>query len=120
EAYFRGLVSQVKKGPDLLASSDLHMIGSPAADRVRALLDFAARTYRYVVLDVPRTDRTMLDSLESTHKVVLVVNQELPTIRNATRLAASLGQRYGKERLTLALTRYDKGSDITVEDVTKV
>lgn len=120
EAYFRGLVVQTKKGPDLLASSDLHLVGSPAADRVRALLDFAARTYTYVVLDVPRADRAMLDSLESTHKLVLIVNQELPTVRNATRLADSLGQRYGKERLVVALARYDKGSDITVEDVEKV
>jgi pilus assembly protein CpaE len=120
EAYFRGLVVSVKKGPDLLASSDRHVVGSPAADRVRALVDFAARTYRFVVLDVPRNDLTMLDGLEAAHKLVIVVNHELTTVRNATRLAETLGQRYGKERLALALARFDKSSDITVEDIEKV
>lgn len=120
EAYFRGLVVSIKKGPDLLASSDRHVVGAPAADRVRALVDFAARTYRFVVLDVPRTDLTMLDGLESAHKLVIVVNHELTTIRNATRLAETLGHRYGKERLALALARFDKQSEITVDDIAKV
>lgn len=120
EAYFRGLVVQVKKGPDLLASSERNVVGNPPADRVRALVDFAARTYRYVVLDVPRADLTMLDGLEAANKVVVVVNHELTAIRSATRLAESLGQRYGKERLALALARFDKASEIGVEDIEKV
>jgi pilus assembly protein CpaE len=120
EAYFRGLVVQVKKGPDLLASSDRHVVGSPAADRVRALVDFAARTYRFVVLDVPRADLTMLDGLEAAHRLVLVVNHELPAIRSATRLVDTLGQRYGKDRLVLVLNRFDKASEIAVQDIEKV
>jgi pilus assembly protein CpaE len=120
EAYFRGLVAQVKKGPDLLASSDRHVVGSPEAERVRALVNFTARTYRFVVLDVPRLDRTMLDGLEAAHRLVLVLNHEITAIRNATRLAETLASRYGRDRLLLALARFDKASDITVEDIEKV
>jgi pilus assembly protein CpaE len=120
EAYFRGLVAQVKKGPDLLASSDRHVVGSPEAERVRALVNFTARTYRFVVLDVPRLDQTMLDGLEAAHRLVLVLNHEITAIRNATRLAETLASRYGRDRLLLALARFDKASDITVEDIEKV
>lgn len=120
ESLFRGMVIQAKKGFDLLASSDRNVVGSPAADRVRALVEFAARTYRYVVLDVPRNDLTMLDGLEGAHRLVVVANQEITTIRGATRLVETLGHRYGKDRLTLVLNRFDKSSEITVQDIEKV
>jgi pilus assembly protein CpaE len=120
EAFFRGLVVDSPKGAHLLASSDRHVIGAPAADRIRALIDFASRTYRYVVLDVPRTDLTVLDGLESSHRIVMVLNQELSAIRNAARFVDTLGQRYGKDRIVLALARFDKGAEISPADIQKV
>ena len=119
EAYFRGLVVSTPKGPDVLASSDRHVVGTPGADRVRALIDFASRQYRFVVLDLPRTDLTILDGLDSANRIVVAVNQELTAVRSAGRLVESLGQRYARERLALALLRFDKGAEIETADVEK-
>ena len=69
------------------------------------------------MLDVPRSDATALDSLEAATKIVLVVNQELATVRNAGRMAATLRQRYGPDRLTIVLTRTDRRAEIGHEDV---
>jgi pilus assembly protein CpaE len=119
EAYFRGLVVTAPKGPDVLASSDRHVVGTPGADRVRALVDFASRHYRHVVLDLPRTDLTILDGLDAVQRILLIVNQELSAVRSAARLVESLGQRYTKERLALVLIRFDKGAEIDTADIEK-
>ena len=66
---------------------------------MRTLIESAAKHYRYVVLDVPRSDNVMLDALEPASRIVIVANQELATVRAATRVAATLRQRYGKGRV---------------------
>ena len=74
--------------------------GDRAAFRARRdpdALEFAARPYRYIVLDVPRSDAAVLDSLERRHEIVVVANQELATVRSASRMAATLRQRYGQD-----------------------
>ena len=84
-----------------------------------ALIEAAARHYRYVVLDVPRID-VMLDALESASRIIIVANQELATVRAATRLSAALRQRYGKDRLSVVVSRFDQQSDIGQSDVERV
>ena len=84
---------------------------------IRALLDFASLSRRYTVLDVPRSDSAALDSLELASRIVIVVNQELATVRNAARLATTLKQRYGQARLNLVLTRTDRRAEIGLDDV---
>jgi pilus assembly protein CpaE len=84
---------------------------------MRTLLEFAGQSYRYTVLDVPRSDASALDALEGSTKIVLVVNQELATVRNASRMATTLRERYGQARLTLILTRTDRRAEIGVDDV---
>ena len=58
------------------------------AARIATLLDFASDAHRYTVLDVPRSEAAVLDALDGVDKIVLVVNQELATVRNAGRMAA--------------------------------
>jgi pilus assembly protein CpaE len=120
EAYFRSLVVGTNKGPALLASSERHIVGSPAPDRVRAVIDFARTVYRYVVLDLPRTDLNTLDGLDAAEQLVVVANQELSSVRTATRLVDALSQRYGRNRVALALSRYDKGAEIDTAAIEKV
>src|SRR4030095_5746616 len=72
---------------------------------------------RYTFLDVPRSDTIALDALDSATKIVLVVNQELATVRTAARMAATLRQRYGQSRLQAVLTRTDRRAEIGHEDV---
>jgi pilus assembly protein CpaE len=116
-AYLQGLTVRSKSGLDLLGSSGRPVTAGFDTVRTRTLLDFANQTRRYTVLDVPRSDRTVLDALELTTRIVLVANQELATVRSASRIAATLGQRYGKDRLELVLTRTDKRAEIGQEDV---
>jgi len=116
-AYFRGLVVHSKSGPDLLGASGRPVTGTFDAGRLRELLDFATQMHSYTVLDVPRSDTTVLDALDAATKIVIVANQELATVRNASRMAATLRHRYGEERLQLVLTRTDRRAEIGHEDV---
>jgi pilus assembly protein CpaE len=117
EAFFRNLIVRTKCGLDLLASSDRPMAAPPDARRIRALLEMAERHYRFVVLDVPRSDAAVLDALEGVKQIVVVANQELATVRSASRMATTLRQRHGKEKLSVVLSRSDRLADIGHEDV---
>lgn len=117
EAFFRGLLVRTKTGVDLLASSDRVMVSPVDVRRIKTLIDFASRHYRYIVLDVPRSDAVILDAIEGVHRIVIVANQELATVRSASRLAAALRQRYGKERLGVVLSRADQLAEIGQDDV---
>jgi pilus assembly protein CpaE len=116
-AFFRGLVVRTKSGLDFLGASGRPVTANFDSTRIRTLLDFSARTNRFTVLDVPRSDTVALDSLDNATKIVLVVNQELATVRTAARMAATLRQRYGQNRLHLVLTRTDRRAEIGHEDV---
>jgi pilus assembly protein CpaE len=59
----------------------------------------------------------VLDALETARRIVVVANQELATVRSASRIAAALRQRYGKDRLSVVLSRADRLADIGQEDV---
>lgn len=120
ESYFKGLVASTKAGPDLLGSSSRTLHQPVDALRVRSLIEFAATAYHYVVLDCPRSDPAMLEALDAASSVVVVANQELTTLRSASRIAAGLRQRCGPERVRLALSRFDPQSDITHSDVERV
>jgi pilus assembly protein CpaE len=117
EAYFRGLLVNTKSGVDLLASSDRVMVAPVDVRRIRSLLEFATRHYRHIVLDVPRSDAAILDALEGVNRITVVTNQELATVRNAARMAAALRQRYGKDKLTVVMSRADRLAEIGHEDV---
>jgi pilus assembly protein CpaE len=119
-AYFRGLVASGRSGPDLLASSDRAFVGSAAVQQVRQLVTFTARQYRYVVLDVPRSEVASLDAMDLATHVVVVANQELATVRNAARIAEALRGRYGKDRVSVIITRYDANAQIGQDDVERV
>ena len=117
EAFLRGLVVKTKPGVDLLPSSDRVTAAPVDVRRIGTLIEFAARYYRYVVLDVPRTDSAILDALELASRIIVVTNQELATVRSASRMAAALRQRYGKDKLTIVMSRADHLAEIGHEDV---
>lgn len=119
EAFFRGLVEKTKAGVDLLGSADRMAQGAADPARVRLLLDFAQRAYRFTVLDVPRSDMT-LDALEVVSNLVVVTSQELPSLRSAGRLAHTLRSRYGAPRVKAVMNRFDKRAEIAHADVERV
>jgi pilus assembly protein CpaE len=120
DAFLGGLVAHAKSGVDLLGSAERATASAPDPQHVRALIDFVSQHYQYVILDVPRSDVTILDSLDLVSKITLLANQELTTVRSASRLALSLRQRYGKERVEIVMSRYDKNAEIRREDVERV
>jgi pilus assembly protein CpaE len=120
EAFLRGVVAHTKMGLDVLAASDRPLVGHLDARAIRALIDCAARHYQYVVLDVPRSDATILDSLDLTQRIVVVANQELATVRGAARMAVALRQRYGKGRVSVVVSRFDQLAEIGRKDVERV
>ena len=120
EAFFESLVVQSKAtGAHLLASAE-RAVGAVDLRRIATLLQFAATHYRYTVLDVPRSEAAVLDSLEGAATILIVANQELATVRNAGRIAATLRQRYGKDRVKVVISRYDKQAEIGIDDVQRV
>lgn len=118
EAFLRGLVVRSRAGLDLLGSSPRIAPGSIDPNRLRTLLDFVTRYYHAVVLDIPRMDSMLLDSLEDASGIFVVVNHELPTLRSAHRLVATLKQRYG-DKVGVVVNRSDKTSEIGLEDIEK-
>jgi len=120
ESFFRGLVEKTKAGIDLLGSSDRLPQSVVDPQRVRTLLDFAVRKYRYTLLDVSRSDVATLDALEAVATIVVVMSQELAALRNAGRLAHTLRTRYGASRVKAVMNRFDKRAEIAHADVERV
>jgi len=117
EAIFRGLVVRTKSGLDLLASSDRAMTAPIDVTKVGQVIDVASRHYRYLVLDVPRSEPAVLESLAAVKTIVVVANQELATVKSAGRIAAMLRQRYGKDRVRVVVSRHDPRADIDEGDI---
>ena len=119
-AFLKGLVVKAKGGLDILASPERPQLRPPEGAQIRALLERLVANYNAVVLDVPRSDFGVLDSLDPLTAVLLVVNQELPSIRRAAQIAALLRQRYGKDKVACVVSRYDARADIGQEDIERV
>ena len=122
EAYFRGLVVQAEARartcwPHRTGTSSARL--APTA--FGTLVEFAARHYRYVVLDLPRADLTILDGLDA--RAAYRRGRQPGTRRRSAAprgWSRASGQRYTKERISLALARFDKGADIVPADIEKV
>ncbi len=120
ETYLRGLISSTPSGVDLLASSDRLAPTVFEVGRIRRLLDLASTMYRFVVIDCGRTDPAVLEAIDGATQTVVVANQELPSLRSATRLVSQLRQRCGPDRVKVAMTRFDPKAEITRADIEKV
>jgi pilus assembly protein CpaE len=112
QTFMHGLVMPVAPGLDLLASSERAVPSHGDAAKIRTVMEFAATAYRYTIVDLPRSDSTSLDALDNATTVVIVANQELATVRNAAKMASSLRQRYGRERVMVVVSRSDRQADI--------
>lgn len=120
QTYMKGLVTPTRSGLDLLAAANRPQHGPIDALRVRALIEFVTAMYPWVVLDCARTDGTLMEALDATAAVLVVANQELATLRSASRLAATLRQRCGTQRVKLSINRFDSESEIGRKDVERV
>jgi pilus assembly protein CpaE len=117
QTFLRGLVTQAAPNLDLLASSERSVAGPVDSAKVRTVVDFLATSYKYVVLDLPRSDGAVLDALDEVNAIVIVANQELATVKSASRMAAALRKRYGNDKVSVVLSRSDRQADIGHADV---
>ena len=119
-AVLNSLVARAKTGVDVLASPERPSMRHPDPQQLRSLIDQLAMQYQYVILDIPRSDLGTMDAVDPVSVVTLVVNQELPTVRRAGQVATLLRQRYGKEKVTSVVSRYDARAEIGQEDIERV
>ena len=117
ESFFAGVVEKTETGVHLLASSPRPRHVPVDATKIRALLEAASRMYRMTVLDVPRSDMTILDSLDVVTNVVVVTSQEIASLRNAANMAETLRNRYGTGRVKVAINRFHRESVIAHADI---
>ena len=117
--FLKGLVVKTASGLELLASADRPPNRVVDMRRLGSIVQLAASQYSYTVLDVPRSDLTVLDSLDEVTSLVVVANQELATVRNAGRMAAALRSRYPKTKVSTVINRRDGNAEIGQRDVEK-
>lgn len=118
QSFFKTLVMETTTRTDLLASPESGAVMFER-DKIQHLLTFAAETYKFTIVDLPRSDAMVLDSLDPLSGIFIVANQELATVKSASRLATRLRQRYGNDKITIVLSRSDRNADIAHSDVEK-
>ena len=121
EAFFQGLVVQTasRRRTCWRRPSGRSAHVDAAADRARCSSSRRSTTGTPCSTCRGRTPPS-LDALERRRAIVVVANQELATVRNAGRMAATLRQRYGKDRVTVVVSRVDTQAEIGHEDVERV
>ena len=91
-------------------------------DRFRHLLDLAKETYSYTFIDQPRQiDDVSAAVYERADRVVLVVQQDLANIRDASRLRKILTSQLAvpEDRVMVVVNRYDKTNPVELDDICK-
>jgi pilus assembly protein CpaE len=88
-------------------------------EHVDVLLNLAVNNYDFVIVDVGRLlDAVTIKALDRANYVFPVMQLTLPFIRDANRLISAfrtLG--YSKDKIRLVVNRFEKGSEIKLEDV---
>jgi len=111
-------------------SSGLKILGHAAEDplsmqavklqQIQHLLKLAVKNNDHVVIDLPRRiDALATFVIEHAQHVVVVVQQSVATLRDATRLINCLRRELGvgKDRIVTVVNRYQKNARITTEDI---
>jgi pilus assembly protein CpaE len=103
----------------LAAPEDLAHAMGVKPEHIDAILSLAVTQYDFVVLDIGRSlDTIAIKALDRAWRIFPVLQSALPDLRNAGKLLEafkSLG--YPHEKTELIINRFDKGSDIGIEEV---
>jgi pilus assembly protein CpaE len=119
QSVLRSLVASSAAKVDLLASASKDPGRPVDLKGIPTLLDLGTRLYRYVVIDVPRNGRAVVDPLEKADSIIVVSNHELAALRSASQLASALRTRHGSSRVSVVVSRFDRTSEITAKDIDK-
>ena len=110
-------MTRTASGLDLLASPERISAGSVDAHRIRAVVEFAAQSYRFVVIDIPRSDTVVEEVFGLSSSITVVTTQELAAIRSSARVAANLRHKFGADRVRIVVNRYDRSAEIGADDL---
>jgi pilus assembly protein CpaE len=91
-----------------------------AAERFALLLEMLKAKVQRIVFDVPRhLDSLGATALERADRVVIVVQQTLPSVHDATRLMEIVRDEIGvpQQRLSVLVNRYRKGAPVELDDI---
>ncbi|MGG7054683.1 AAA family ATPase [Nitrosomonas sp. ANs5] len=104
----------------LSAPEEPEMAAEIKPEHVKPLLQVAVKQYEFVVLDIGRSlDAVSIQALDQADYIFPVVQQTLPSIRDAKRMINTfhaLG--YVNDKIRLIVNRYEKKNDITLGDIT--
>lgn len=122
ETALAGYFVRHASGLDVLgqAAEDALPLGSTPAERVKELLGIVMKSHDYTLVDLPRRiDPIAARVLERAQHVVLVVQQSVTVLRDATRLMGCLRRdlAVGGDRIAVVVNRYQKDGAISLEDV---
>ena len=122
EAAFNGYLAEHSSGLRVLghASEDALPTQAIAPQHIDQLIGLALRISEHVVVDLPRrVDAVAATLIERAQHIVLVVQQSVATVRDATRLMNCLRREMGvsKDRIVVVVNRYDRNAEITAEDI---
>jgi pilus assembly protein CpaE len=93
---------------------------SPVA--VERLLDVAQRGHDHLIVDLPRrVDGVLATVVQRAQHIVIVLQQSVTALRDATRLVQWLRSEGGvaRDQLCVVVNRYDKAASISVADIQK-
>lgn len=114
--------STVKVAPNysiLAAPEDLAHAMEVKPEHIDAILGLAVAQYDFVLLDLSRSlDTIAIKALDRAWRIFPILQSRLPDLRNAGKLLEafkSLG--YPQEKTELIINRFDKASDIGIEQI---
>lgn len=96
--------------------------GAISSAAVNQLLDVTLRTHEHVVVDLPRSvDAVSMIAMQRAHRVVLVLQQSITAVRDATRLVQWLRMEVGvgKDQLCVVINRHEKDATVASDDIQK-
>lgn len=122
ETALAGYMVKLASGLEILghAVDDPLPLEAPGAQQVERLLSIAIRGHDQVVVDLPRRiDAVAGLVIERAEQIVLVVQQALTVVRDATQLINCLRRdlAVSKERLVIVVNRYHKDAAISVDNI---
>lgn len=104
------------------AANEPLSVTSISTAAVNQLLNVALHGHEHVVVDMPRcVDAVTKTVMQRAHQVVLVLQQSVTALRDATRLAQWLRSDVGiaKDQLCVVVNRFEKGATVAVDDIQK-
>lgn len=105
-------------------ASGVHILAAPmrpeyadavSGSQLSSVLNYLSRIYPYVIVDTSSLlNELTLAVLDATHLLVLLITQDIPSIKNA-RLFLDLADGLGitRDKILLVMNRYDKRRSIT-------